>query len=352
MKRKEVFRHDDGGDPLFSAAYTPDSKTIMTIGEDGVIHFWDVATRQEARQPLQYGDELDPFFPIAFSPDGKQGLVRTPSIPHSEIYFHAWDVPIWNATSEFSNFRTSLRIKGDFSSATFSPDGKQIATVVCVETRIESGFDRICTSPYVGIWEETPLQEVRQLHGHTDWIRSAAFSPDGQRIVTASYDRTARIWDVATGQELIKLSGHIDRVWSAAFSPDSQFIVTASKDRTARIWDANTGKVLQTLSGHSGTVLSAAFSPDGKYIVTASTDQTARVWDAATGQEVRTLNGHTDWVLSAIYRPDGQEILTVSADKTARTWSNIDNLLEEAKRLIQRDPPLLTPEERRKYGLE
>ena len=67
---------------------------------------------------------------------------------------------------------------------------------------------------------------------------SAAFSPDGKRIVTASMDKTARLWDAATGQPIGEpLKGHDGAVWSAAFSPDGKRIVTASEDKTARIWD-------------------------------------------------------------------------------------------------------------------
>jgi dipeptidyl aminopeptidase/acylaminoacyl peptidase len=73
-------------------------------------------------------------------------------------------------------------------------------------------------------------------------VSSAAFSPDGQRIVTASADKTARIWDAATGKPIGELRGHDSAVRSAAFSPDGKRIVTASFDKTARIWDvfANT----------------------------------------------------------------------------------------------------------------
>ena len=73
---------------------------------------------------------------------------------------------------------------------------------------------------------------------------SAAFSPDGSRIVTASEDKTARIWDAATAKEIAVLRGHESSVTSAAFSPDGSRIVTASEDKTARIWDAR----LQTMS--------------------------------------------------------------------------------------------------------
>ena len=108
--------------------------------------------------------------------------------------------------------------------------------------------------------------------GHDDAVSSAAFSPDGTRIVTASYDKTARVWDAATGQPIGEpLKGHESAVMSAAFSPDGKRIVTASEDNTARVWDAATGQPIgEPLKGHDGAVFSAAFSPDGKRIVTAS----------------------------------------------------------------------------------
>ena len=123
---------------------------------------------------------------------------------------------------------------------------------------------------------------------------TAAFSPDGRRIVTASVDQTARIWDAATARQLAVLSGHGDDVYSAAFSPDGRRIVTASEDQTARIWDAATARQLAVLSGHDDAVLGAAFSPDGRRIVTASDDQTARIWDAATARQLAVLSGHGD----------------------------------------------------------
>ena len=75
------------------------------------------------------------------------------------------------------------------------------------------------------------------LTGHEGYVRSASFSPDGKRIVTASSDKTARVWDAASGKPIAVLRGHADLVWSAAFSPDGRRIVTASKDQTAGIWD-------------------------------------------------------------------------------------------------------------------
>ena len=128
---------------------------------------------------------------------------------------------------------------------------------------------------------------------------SAAFSPDGKRVVTASYDHTARVWDLSGPRPVaIVLEGHTDIVWSAAFSPDGKRVVTASWDHTARVWDLSGPRPVATvLEGHTDFVLSAAFSPDGNRVVTASDDHTARVWDLSGPRPVATvLEGHTESV--------------------------------------------------------
>ena len=82
------------------------------------------------------------------------------------------------------------------------------------------------------------------------------------------------------------LTGHDGKVMSAAYSPDGARIVTASGDQTAKVWDAVTGKELMNLISHNGPVYSTAWSLDGQQIVTGSYDQTVKVWDENTGQEL------------------------------------------------------------------
>jgi WD40 repeat protein len=72
--------------------------------------------------------------------------------------------------------------------------------------------------------------ETAVLKGHVAGIESAAFSPNGKRVVTASYDNTARLWDTITGGEIAVLKGHGSPVYSAAFSPDGTRVVTKSDD--------------------------------------------------------------------------------------------------------------------------
>ena len=132
-------------------------------------------------------------------------------------------------------------------------------------------------------------------------------------------DKTARVWDAATGIAIVALSGHEGPVWSAAFSPDGSRLVTRSDDNV-RVWDAASGKAIAVFSGHEDTVRSAAFSPDGTRVVTALRDCTAWVWDAATGEELVVLSGHWASINSAAFSSDGTRIITASDDKTARIW--------------------------------
>ena len=195
-------------------------------------------------------------------------------------------------------------------SAAFSPDGQRI---------VSASGDRT-----IRIWDaQTGEQIGSPLTGHTGGVESAAFSPDGQRIVSASGDNTIRIWDAQTGEQIgNSLRGHTNWVRSAAFSPDGQRIVSASDDYTIRIWDAHTGEQIGSpLRGHTSSVWSAAFSPDGKRIVSASWDETIRIWDAHTGEQIGSpLRGHTNGVESAAFSPDGQRIVSASDDETIRIW--------------------------------
>ncbi|KZP24326.1 hypothetical protein FIBSPDRAFT_1012222, partial [Athelia psychrophila] len=133
----------------------------------------------------------------------------------------------------------------------------------------------------IGMDENWPaLQQV--FNGHTDWVKSVVFSPDGQRIASGSDDQTIRIWDVTMGALIAgPFEGHTGWVNSVAFSPDGQRIASGSRDNTIRIWDATTGTLIAgPFEGHADWVKSVAFSPDGQRVASSSDDKTIRIWDA------------------------------------------------------------------------
>ena len=161
---------------------------------------------------------------------------------------------------------------------------------------------------------------LQTLKGHSDYVHSVAYSPDGSRIISGSDDNTIKIWDVNIGTCLKTLEGHSNYVGSVSFSPDSIRIISGSYDKTIKIWDANMGVCIKSLYGHSGYVQSVAYSPDGSRIISGSADKTIKMWDSNTGECIKTLKGHSFWVNSVAYSPDGIRIISGSGDKTIKIW--------------------------------
>ena len=182
---------------------------------------------------------------------------------------------------------------------------------------------RVLTASYLGsakLWDAETGQELRSFAGDSGGVGGVAFSPDGRRVLTGGRDRMGRLWDADTGLELRTFAGHSSTVSSVAFSSDGRRVLTGSVDNTAKLWDAETGKALLTFAGHVNSVFSVAFSADGRRVLTGSLDRTAKLWDAGTGREVRTFEGHSGGVGSVAFSPNGRQALTGSYDKTAKLW--------------------------------
>ena len=138
------------------------------------------------------------------------------------------------------------------------------------------------------------------------------FSPDSHKLITIS-SNVASLWNIS-GEKITSFK-HQKRINSANFSPDGQLILTASFDNTAKVWSLS-GELLATLQKHGGGVYDASFSPDGQTIITVSPqDETIRLWDLS-GKQL-TIIQKDNIGGKAQFSPDGQKIITKSGDNNA-----------------------------------
>ncbi len=200
---------------------------------------------------------------------------------------------------------------------------------------------------------------LRTLVGHTDAVCSVAVLPDGNYIVSRSWNQTIKMWDLVSGTELPNfLVGSNENVQSMALTSDGQCLLTSDGnhykvkvwnlesgkltktfngpkieaaaarygisgylDMTLKVWDIETGEELYKLSGHKGYIRTVALTSDGLRAISGSDDNTLKVWDILTGKEIYTLTGHKEQVSAVAITKDGTYAVSGSSDKTLKVWN-------------------------------
>jgi WD40 repeat protein/energy-coupling factor transporter ATP-binding protein EcfA2 len=202
--------------------------------------------------------------------------------------------------------RNCLWLQTSVKSIAFSPDGQMIV----------SGGDH----ETLQVWDLQGNPIGPPFQGHQASVLSVACSPDGQMIASGSDDRTVRLWDWQGNPIGLPFEGHQDSVRSVSFSPDGQMIASGSDDKTVRLWDLQGHPIGHPFEGHSFWVRSVAFSPNGQTIVSGSDDKTLRLWDLQGNSMGSPFMGHQAGVLAVAFSPNGQTIASGSDDKMLRLW--------------------------------
>jgi WD40 repeat protein/serine/threonine protein kinase len=279
-------------------AWSPDEKKLTSGSLDKTIRVWDVTTGREIMTLRGHEGEVRA---VAFSTDGRQIL----SGATDEKTIRVWDAASGAAISSL----------GEVEPITIGPyQYRSISSIACSsdgQRIVSAGYERV-----IRIWDRSTGTAQTNLRGHESWISSAAFSPDGQRVVSGGGDNTIRVWDTCTGAELATLRGHVSAVYSVAFNPDGRQIISGSADGTIKIWSTTVLGEPTLLKGHRSAVTSTVFSPDGRHLASTSWDNTIKIWDLAAGVEVMTLRGHGAWTAGAAYSPDGRYIASGGGQPT------------------------------------
>ena len=224
-----------------------------------------------------------------------------------------WDSETGKVIKTFNGHTNWIR------SVAFSPDGREILSgsggVFGTDGKPVVGNDNT-----IRLWNVQTGREIRSYENNKEPILSVAFSSDGKEVLSGGDDDNVKLWDRNSGKQIHSMLGHWDDVHCVTFVPKSHFALSGSENGSIRLWDLDRGVEIRSFSGHTGSVESIACSKNRKLVVSAGKDLTIRIWDFNTGTELRQINGHLGEVNSIRLSPDDNFILGAGSDGTVRIW--------------------------------
>ncbi|RWS16827.1 WD repeat-containing protein 61-like protein [Dinothrombium tinctorium] len=301
---KEEQAHDDG---IWSVAWVKgkvdEMNHIVTGSIDDTVKAWQwfgllkklnflvcFLIRNEERLNLRYIFEGHALGVVSVDINS-EGTIAASSSLDSHIRF--WDL---NSGTQVQSIDAG---PVDAWTVCFSPDSKLIAT------GSYSGKINLYNT-------ETGTREA-QLDTKGKFPLTIAFV-NGKSVASGATDGMIKIFDVESGKLVKTLEGHAMPIRSLAFSPDCQFLVTASDDCHLKVYDVQNADPLRTLSGHGSWVLSVSFSPNNNNFASSSSDKTVKIWEVRSNECVHTFSEHTDQVWCCKYNHNGSRLVSVSDD--------------------------------------
>ena len=178
---------------------------------------------------------------------------------------------------------------------------------------------------------------TKNLTGHGGPVKAIAIDPEGNRVLTGSFDYAMMLWDISGSipKLLARFDAHEGAINAVAFVPGGRYVLAAGDDGSVWMWDAKTYKLHHRFRGHQAKINHLSVSTDGHYAVSASWDRTARIWNLRALKAGPVLKGHKGPVNAAVFSQDASSVYTASYDGTIGLWDrktgNFDRPLARPK---------------------
>lgn len=303
-----------GEKPIYDCKFVPDSDLLISVGEEGVIHVWNLKNGSETGEPLKPSMS----YSLRSCAVGSSG--RWVAALNDRAILTVWNFETRQIVHEFRKeaghhpFYWAAPGRSGVLGCAISPDESLV---------IGAAYDRSA-----GIWDlQTGAPRV-SLVGHAGWIRWCSISADGKHAVTANSDETLIVWDL---ENIDSAQGattkHYQPVRGCAFSPDGSRAISTSEEKSLSVWDLNENKQISNFIGHHyNDFLDCAIHPDGKAAVTTSSDNTLVVRSLETNEKLQQLLGHEvlEYPYLGVFRcafsEGGTLLVSAGGDKTLRLW--------------------------------
>lgn len=313
-------------DRVYAIAWSPDGTQIVSTSGDDNVRIWD-GSRTLAPEVEQIHSELPLTIPsttLLCRGDGLH-ILHVPVFPNIEhlqpqedmptLSLHSSTPEAWDAAFSTTDAACEL----DMGRCTRSRDWELLTGQRHIQANwrpmaFSSDLSLIAYLPNgrnteVHIYSLHAGRVVAVLAGHTDDVRSTAFSTDGARLVTGSQDLSVRVWDVASGALIASHTEHTLRIRTTEFSSDGRLVVSGAGDNTVRIFDVAGARVTHVFP-HQTTVVKAAFSADDTHVISLDFFREVMIWDVAKSVCVYGVSlAGSAWTRSLDFTPDGTGLL-------------------------------------------
>ncbi|KAF1918682.1 WD40-repeat-containing domain protein [Ampelomyces quisqualis] len=301
--------------PIVGAWFSKDQETIYTVSKDGALFVWKYMLRYDAPQDADEEDDDNLQWGIAdrhFFMQNNAHVTCAQFHPESQLLVTGFSHGLFfiHELPDFAQIQNLSISQNNIDFVAMNKTGEWLAF----------GASKL---GQLLVWEWQSESYILKQQGHFDSMNTIAYSPEGQRIITAADDGKIKVWDVNSGFCVVTFTEHMSGVSACEFAKRGNVLFTASLDGSVRAWDLIRYRNFRTFTAPSRLSFSSlAVDPSGEVVCAGSIDSfDIHIWSVQTGQLLDRLSGHQGPVSSLAFSPDASTLVSGSWDKTVRIWN-------------------------------